>query len=94
MKNLIPSQFRLLQNYPNPFNPTTNIQFAIQEISNVVIQVINLRGEIIFYKSLNNLEPGYYNQIWDAGSQSAGIYFCKILIGDRIQETIKMVLIK
>ena len=66
----------------------------LPERSNVVIQVINLRGEIIFYKNLDNLEPGYYNQIWNAGSHSAGIYFCKILIGDKIQETIKMVLIK
>ena len=51
-------------------------------------------GEIIFNNEMNNLDPGYYKQIWDASNQSTGIYFCKILIEGKVQDIIKMVLVK
>ena len=68
--------------------------FSITDRSSVVIQIINLRGEIIFNNEMNNLDPGYHKQIWDASNQSTGIYFCKILIEGKVQDIIKMVLVK
>ena len=82
------------QNYPNPFNPNTTISFSISEITFVTLDIINLKGEIVFHKEFGDLEPGYYNQVWDARQQSTGIYFSRLLLGNEILDIRKMVFIK
>ena len=43
-QNTLPETFRLEQNYPNPFNPTTTLQFALSERSNVSTQAFRFVG--------------------------------------------------
>jgi len=90
----LPEEFVLHQNYPNPFNPNTTISFSISEITSVTLDIINLKGEIVFHKEFGDLEPGYYNQVWDARQQSTGIYFSRLLLGNEILDIRKMVFIK
>ena len=40
-----PVQFALNQNYPNPFNPSTTIEFALGNASNVKLSVYNVLGQ-------------------------------------------------
>jgi len=90
----LPDKFVLHQNYPNPFNPSTTISFSISEIKSVTLDIINLKGEIVFHKEFGDLEPGYYDQVWSANQQGAGMYFSRLFIGDEIIDTRKMVFIK
>ena len=90
----LPDKFILDQNYPNPFNPNTTISFSISEIKSVTLDIINLKGEIVFHRKFGDLEPGFYNQVWDASQQGTGMYFSRLHIGDKILYTRKMVFIK
>ncbi len=90
----LPDKIILHQNYPNPFNPTTTISFSISKITFVTLEIINLKGENVFHKEFGELEPGYYNQVWSASQLGTGMYFSRLLIGDKVLDTRKMVFIK
>jgi photosystem II stability/assembly factor-like uncharacterized protein len=89
----IPNEYELYQNYPNPFNPATTIEFDIPKAVNVTIAVYDIRGKEIEQLVNENLQPGSYKTIFDAGKLSSGIYFYRITAGDFIQ-TKKLSLIK
>ncbi|MFN0157905.1 MAG: S8 family serine peptidase [Bacteroidota bacterium] len=79
----VPAVFELSQNYPNPFNPTTRIEFALPEESNVRITVYNTLGQAIV-TLLNEQRPaGYFASEWDGTNAlgkkvSSGVYFYKM----------------
>ena len=74
----LPVQFELFQNYPNPFNPSTTINFALPEQSDVTIRIYDVTGRQIA-TLLNESKPaGYHNIVWDAGSVASGTYFYRI----------------
>jgi hypothetical protein len=68
----------ILSNYPNPFNPQTTILFNIPYSSKVLLQIYNVKGQLV--KNLLNEEKisGEYKIIWNAKDQSSGIYFVKL----------------
>ncbi|MBS1518464.1 MAG: T9SS type A sorting domain-containing protein [Bacteroidetes bacterium] len=74
--NEIPGRFILYQNYPNPFNPSTKVNFAIPERSDVIIYVYNILGMEIETAS-RNLPPGTYNYTWTPKNLPSGTYFMK-----------------
>ena len=87
-----------LSNYPNPFNPITNISYSINETENVMIEVYNLRGQLV--KTLVNeiQETGEYNVVWNGTDNSnkpvsSGVYLYKMKSGNYIS-TKKMILMK
>ena len=88
----------LMDNYPNPFNPVTNIAYSIKETGNIIIEVYNLRGQLV--KTLVNevKETGNYNIIWNSTDNSnkpvsSGVYLYKMKSGNYIS-TRKMILMK
>lgn len=95
---VLPKVFALSQNYPNPFNPTTNIEFAVPEVSNVKIVVYNMLGQRIVDLANKVYQPGYYQVIWNGKDASgcdvsSGIYFYRMTAGD-FTKTSKMVYLK
>ena len=44
---LLPKEYHLSQNYPNPFNPTTYIRYNIPYYDNIIIEIFNIKGQII-----------------------------------------------
>jgi len=94
----IPNSYSLSQNYPNPFNPTTAIEYALPEQSNVKLIIYDIKGNTVKHWNYINQNAGYYSVIWNgtnsSGSQvSTGIYFYRIIAGDFTQ-TKKMVFMK
>ena len=97
-----PSKFTLAQNYPNPFNPSTTIQYSIDSISDVRLEIHNVRGQLV--KTLvNNVQPsGSYEIKWNAMDETnvrmpSGLYFYKLDARSgtkRFVETRKMILMK
>lgn len=89
---------QLNSNFPNPFNPVTTISYSIQESGNILLQVFNLKGQIV--KTLVNemRSTGTYSVIWDGTDRfdkpvSSGIYLYKMKT-DNYLSSKKMILLK
>ncbi len=67
----IPTSYALSQNYPNPFNPTTTINIALPEASNVVLTIYNALGQEVRSLKTDYLNAGNYSVTWD-GIDNAG----------------------
>ena len=88
-----PGVFTLFQNYPNPFNPTTTINFALGNASDVKLVVYNVLGQKVETIIDSHLSAGAHFVLFDASRLSTGVYFYSIEAGDfRSQK--KMLLIK
>ena len=93
VENMIPTKYLLSQNYPNPFNPSTVIEFAIPEKSDVNLIVFNSIGEEVTKLVNQEMIAGYHSVNFDASNLSSGIYFYRISAGS-FTKTNKMLLIK
>ena len=98
-EELSPSDYCIFQNFPNPFNPSTVIKYGVPLLSHVQIEVYDAVGKLV--KELINevKEKGYYEQYFNAGNYSSGIYFytirCKAIDSNQgYNRVMKMILIK
>ena len=89
----LPEQARLLTNYPNPFNNSTRISFYIGNPGPVELSIYNLTGELAESARILGTQAGYFVYLWQADSQSSGVYFCKIKTA-RGESSHKMILLK
>ena len=95
----LPREYRLAQNYPNPFNPSTTIQYALPNRSNVRIVITNTLGQQVALLENGEREAGYHEIKWQAVVAS-GIYFYRIEAVDvtnsnnRFVQVKKMLLLK
>lgn len=89
----LPTKFELSQNYPNPFNPSTTIQFALPENTQVRLDVFDVTGRVV--KTLvNEIRTAGYHQIqMNASALSSGMYFYRLTTPSSVV-TKKMMLIK
>ncbi len=85
--------FILEQNYPNPFNPTTTIKFPIPHSSFVSLKVFDLLGREVGRLVNEEMKPGSYARVFDAGGLASGVYFCRLQAGTFV-ETRMMLLIR
>jgi hypothetical protein len=90
--------FHLVQNYPNPFNAVTEVRYQIHRCGHVIINIYNIRGELVEVLGDDFQPAGEYSVRWDgltyeehvAGS---GLYFCALRMGAR-RQVMKMVLLR
>ena len=92
--NSIPEKFIIQENYPNPFNPITKIVYELPEFSQIRIEIINMRGQIIDQYIRKDIQPGIYDYIWDASGNSTGIYIFRFYSNGQLTNQQKMVFIK
>jgi endoglucanase len=88
----LPTEYKLYQNYPNPFNPSTTVRYQLPKQSRVIVQIVNVLGQIVETLVDEQKEAGSYTVQWTAHTTS-GIYFCR-LQADNYVQTSKMVLLK
>jgi photosystem II stability/assembly factor-like uncharacterized protein len=89
----MPTLFSLKQNYPNPFNPSTVIEFALPQQSQVNLTIYNVLGEPVA-TLVDEVRPaGTYSSRFDATRLATGIYFYRLKAGE-FQQTRKLVLLK
>ena len=89
----IPDQILISSIYPNPFNPTTNIQFGLNEKSDVHISIYDVNGRFAELLINNEFSRGLHNITWDASDYPSGIYFVRI-ISDNNFASQKLILMK
>jgi len=92
-KNLI-----FYPNYPNPFNTSTNIIYELNKGGDVMLQIINLKGEIVKTLIDEHQKGGVYQVIWNGDSEmgdyvASGLYFSRLRVGNQIRVR-KLTLIK
>jgi hypothetical protein len=90
--------FALEQNYPNPFNPVTTITFSVPERGRAVLNVYNVKGELVRTLVDDVVAAGDVSVTWDAtdrfGRQiSSGVYFYRLIVGD-LEMSRKMILLR
>ena len=90
---LIPQEYILSQNYPNPFNPSTQIQYALPEATQVTLEVFNSLGQKVIEIVNGQKSAGYHTVTFDASGLSSGVYLYK-LTTPSFSQTNKMLLIK
>ncbi len=78
----LPANFVLKQNYPNPFNPTTTIEFALPQSSEVELFVYDISGRIVAELARGRFEAGYHKFNFDGSKLSSGVYFIKLKAGE------------
>jgi hypothetical protein len=70
--------------FPNPFNPSTSVAFSLKEESIVIVNVYNVKGELVSELTNEAYPEGTdHTVVWDGidrnGKQSgSGIYFFKM----------------
>lgn len=96
---IIPSIASISQNYPNPFNPTTTIKYNLNQASDVLIDVFNVKGQKVTTLVNENKQAGQHEAVWNGKDSnnrnvSSGVYFYKMRAGGRYTDTRKMILLK
>ena len=101
--NINPNKTQLFPNYPNPFNPETWIPFDLAQDANVLIEIYNLRGQLINKLNVGHQSAGSYRgkqhaAYWDGRNSEgefvgSGIYYYS-LITNNTKSIRKMVIRK
>jgi hypothetical protein len=89
----LPKEYALSQNFPNPFNPTTTIQYELPAQVHVTIKIFDVLGREIETLINEEQHAGRYQLVWDAGRESSGIYFLRMMAGSFVS-TRKMMLVR
>lgn len=83
-QDAFPVEFCLYQNYPNPFNPVTKIKYSIKNSGNISIKLFDITGKEVAVLTEGFKSPGTYELIFNATDLASGIYFYKMISGDKI----------
>ncbi len=81
--NTLPTELSLVHAYPNPFNPSVNIQFKLDDVSDVQVHIYDLTGTRINTLVSGILQAGLHTFTWigfheDGTSVSSGMYIYQI----------------
>jgi hypothetical protein len=88
----------LEQNRPNPFNPMTSVAFEIDEDVHAVLEIFDVRGELVRTLLDEPVTQGRYEILWDGRDDTgrelaSGQYFYRLVAGDRVDAK-KMILLR
>jgi M6 family metalloprotease-like protein len=88
----VPNEIMLFPNYPNPFNPETTFSFNIGSLQHTSLRIYDIQGRLIETLVQDKINPGFHTMSWDASEVATGVYFVKLISGDKIKTRKIMVL--
>jgi len=85
-------------NFPNPFNPGTRIPYAVAAGGPLLLQIFNIKGQLVRTAVDEQKTPGNYDYSWDGKDQkgdsvASGSYFYRLSQGD-FSQTRRMILVR
>ncbi|MBT3252154.1 MAG: T9SS type A sorting domain-containing protein [Candidatus Marinimicrobia bacterium] len=89
----LPLTYSLNPAYPNPFNPVTNINYSIQNGTDVQIVIYDILGNQVDLLVNDFQTAGNYAVNWDASEFASGVYLVKMSASNFVQ-TQKLILLK
>ena len=92
-ETFLPSKVSISQNYPNPFNGETSLSISLPEEVSVKLEIYNSLGVRVSTIADGRFPAGQYSFNWNGARASSGIYFAR-LIAERVDNTVKMLLLK
>lgn len=90
---------QLLGNFPNPFTNSTKINYSIAKSnSDVLVEIFNIKGQLVKTLVNETAEFGVYQKTWDGKNNysnpvSAGIYFYQLKVNGVTKSIKKCLLI-
>ncbi len=93
----LPTKYALEQNYPNPFNPTTRIEYALPEASEVSLKVFDMIGREVATLVSGRQSAGVQVINFNAAGLASRVYFYRIDARSQtgsFSQTKKMMLVK
>lgn len=72
------ARFIELKAYPNPAREFVNIDYALSEAGNVIIDILNTKGQRVFFTNRGNQHDGVYQFRWNTQDMPPGLYICRI----------------
>ena len=93
VKNIEPTEFFISSPFPNPFNNQLIIPIELKKESHLVVNVFNIKGQLMETIHKGRLLKGVYNLKWNAKNMSSGLYLIQIKINNQVQHE-KSILLK
>ena len=85
VKNIEPTEFFISSPFPNPFNNQLIIPIELKKESHLVVNVFNIRGQLMETIQKGRLLKGVYNLEWNAKNMSTGLYLIQIKMNNQVQ---------
>lgn len=79
--------------YPNPFHDILNIDYTVDEATNIYLSIYDIYGKMIKLLKAGPLSPGSYSAEWMASGMPSGTYIIR-MDTDKTQLMKRVVLIK
>jgi photosystem II stability/assembly factor-like uncharacterized protein len=79
--------------YPNPFNSSMTLNYSLPKTGPVSISIHNILGQHVETIFIGQKDAGNYTLQWDASDLPSGLYFARLIAGEKT-ETTKMLLLK
>ncbi len=79
----IPVEFGLHKAYPNPFNPAVTLSYGLKEAGQTMLQVFNIRGQLVETLVDKHQIIGTYNVRWQPVNLSTGVYVVRLQSGNQ-----------
>jgi len=95
----LPPEIGIVTCKPNPFRQSVEFSFRLSRESNIRIDVMDINGNVI-KTVINGFYPeGLYNFTWQGDNESGnrpmpGVYFYRVMSGNEVVQTDKLVMIK
>jgi hypothetical protein len=63
------------QNFPNPADNNTTITYSVEESSNIMFEITDLTGKVVFTANQGTQAPGDYQMVVNVEDFASGMYF-------------------
>jgi len=84
---------RLVNSYPNPFYFNTKVGFKLKTDAKIYLAIYNTLGQLVDVLINGTISKGVYELNVITSDLSSGVYFCTLIVGNKI-ESKKMVKIR